>query len=87
MRRGENAAARGADPLGTVLAAIAYVLAMEGKEAGSQGHLSGAKDALTGAASKAVSSGQQVGRLEDTVERNPLGLAVGAAAVGFVAGS
>jgi ElaB/YqjD/DUF883 family membrane-anchored ribosome-binding protein len=49
--------------------------------------ISGAKDALTGAASKAVSSGQQVGRLEDSVERNPLGLAVGAAAVGFVAGS
>jgi len=48
--------------------------------------LSGAKDAVTGTASKAVPSGQQVGRLKDTAERNPLGLAVGAAAVGFVAG-
>jgi polyhydroxyalkanoate synthesis regulator phasin len=48
--------------------------------------LTGAKDAVTGTASKAVPSGQQVGRLKDTAERNPLGLAVGAAAVGFVAG-
>ena len=48
--------------------------------------LTGAKDAVTGTASKAVPSGQQVGRFKDTAERNPLGLAVGAAAVGFVAG-
>jgi hypothetical protein len=48
--------------------------------------MTGAKDAVTGAASKAVPSGQQVGRLKDTAERNPLGLAVGAAAIGFVAG-
>jgi hypothetical protein len=48
--------------------------------------LTGAKDAVTGTASKAVPSGQQVGRLKNTAERNPLGLAVGAAAVGFVAG-
>jgi len=46
----------------------------------------GAKDAVTGTAGKAVPSRQQVGRLKDTAERNPLGLAVGAAAVGFVAG-
>jgi polyhydroxyalkanoate synthesis regulator phasin len=46
----------------------------------------GAKDAVTGTASKAVPSGEQVGRIKDTAERNPLGLAVGAAAVGFVAG-
>ena len=48
--------------------------------------VTGAKDALTGTASKAVPSGQQVGRMKDTAERNPLGLAVGAAAIGFVAG-
>jgi gas vesicle protein len=48
--------------------------------------LTGAKDAVTGTASKAVPSGQQVGRVKDTAERNPLGLAVGAAALGFVAG-
>ena len=48
--------------------------------------LTGAKDAVTGTASKAVPSGQQVGRVKNTAERNPLGLAVGAAAVGFVAG-
>jgi hypothetical protein len=48
--------------------------------------LTGAKDAVTGTASKVVPSGQQVGRVKDTAERNPLGLAVGAAALGFVAG-
>ena len=31
-------------------------------------------------------SGQQIGRLKDTAERNPLGLAIGGAALGFVAG-
>ena len=46
----------------------------------------GARDALTGTASKAVPSGEKVGRVKDTAERNPIGLAVGAAAVGFVAG-
>jgi hypothetical protein len=48
--------------------------------------VSGVKHAVTGTASKAVPDGQQVGRVKDTAERNPLGLAVGAAAVGFVAG-
>jgi len=48
--------------------------------------VTGAKDAVTGTASKAVPSGESVGRMKDTAERNPLGLAVGAAAVGFVAG-
>jgi ElaB/YqjD/DUF883 family membrane-anchored ribosome-binding protein len=46
----------------------------------------GAKDAVTGTTSKAVPSRQQVGRVKDTAERNPLGLGVGAAAVGFVVG-
>jgi uncharacterized protein DUF3618 len=46
----------------------------------------GAKDAVTSTASKAVPSGERVGRLKDTAERNPLGLAIGAAALGFVAG-
>ena len=46
----------------------------------------GARDAVTGAASKAVPSGEKVGRIKDTAERNPMGLAVGAAAVGFVVG-
>jgi hypothetical protein len=48
--------------------------------------LTGARDAVTGTASKAVPSGEQVGRVKDTAERNPIGLAVGAAAVGFVLG-
>jgi len=48
--------------------------------------VTGAKDAVTGTASRAIPSGEKVGRVRDTAERNPLGLAVGAAAVGFVAG-
>ena len=48
--------------------------------------VTGVKDAVTGTASRAVPSGERVGRVKDTAERNPLGLAVGAAAVGFVAG-
>ena len=48
--------------------------------------LTGAKDAVTGTASSAMPSGEKVGRLKDTAERNPLGLAVGSAALGFVAG-
>jgi gas vesicle protein len=48
--------------------------------------VTGAKDAVTGTASKAMPSGRKVGRVKDTAERNPLGLALGAAAVGFVGG-
>jgi Protein of unknown function (DUF3618) len=48
--------------------------------------LTGTKDSVAGTASKVVPSGQQFGRVKDTAERNPLGLAVGAAALGFVAG-
>jgi gas vesicle protein len=44
------------------------------------------KDAVTGTASRAVPSGEKVGRVKGAAERNPLGLAVGAAALGFVAG-
>jgi hypothetical protein len=48
--------------------------------------VTGVKDAVTGTVSKAVPSGEKVGHVKDTAERNPLGLAVGAAALGFVAG-
>ena len=48
--------------------------------------LTGARDAVTGTASKTLPSGESVGRVKDTAERNPIGLAVGAAAVGFVVG-
>ena len=40
------------------------------------------KSTFTGA----VPSGERVGRAKDTAERNPMGLMIGAAAVGFVAG-
>ena len=48
--------------------------------------VSGVKHAITGTTSDALPSGQQIGRLKDTAERNPLGLAIGGAALGFVAG-
>lgn len=48
--------------------------------------VTGVRDAMTGTASRALPSGAKVGRVKDTAERNPLGLAVGAAALGFVAG-
>jgi len=55
--------------------------------------VTGVKDAITGttsdamhATSEALPDGQQIGRMKDTAERNPLGLAIGGAAIGFVAG-
>jgi len=46
----------------------------------------GAKDAVVGTATRPVPSKQQMARMRDTAERNPLGLVIGGAAVGFVAG-
>ena len=55
--------------------------------------VSGVKDAITGTTSDAVHAtsdalpdGEQIGKLKDTAERNPLGLVIGGVAVGFVAG-
>ena len=55
--------------------------------------VSGVKDAITGttadaarATSDALPDGEQIGKLKDTAERNPLGLVIGGAAIGFVAG-
>ena len=48
--------------------------------------VTGAKDAITGTTSDALPSSEQVGRLRDTAERNPLGLVVGGAAIGFLTG-
>jgi gas vesicle protein len=48
--------------------------------------VTGVKEAVAGTASRAVPSGENMGRVKDTAERNPLGLALGAAALGFVAG-
>src|SRR5215216_153140 len=56
------------------------------KKQAARDKITGARDAVTGTASRALPSGETVGRVKDTAERNPIGLAVGAAAVGFVAG-
>ena len=44
------------------------------------------KQAVKNTFTGAVPSGERVGRAKDTAERNPMGLMIGAAAVGFVAG-
>jgi len=55
--------------------------------------VSGVKDAITGTTSDALRTtsdalpdGEQIGKLKSTAERNPLGLVIGGAAIGFVAG-
>jgi gas vesicle protein len=48
--------------------------------------MAGVKDAVSGATSTVLPSGEKVGRLKDMAERNPLGLTIGGLAVGFVAG-
>jgi gas vesicle protein len=50
------------------------------------GKLTDVKDAVAGTASNVLPTGERVGRLKDTAERNPLGLAIGGVAAGFVAG-
>jgi hypothetical protein len=59
---------------------------VEDKKQGVKDKVRGARDAVTGTASSAVPSGEKMSRVKDTAERNPLGLAVGAAALGFMAG-
>ena len=56
------------------------------KKRALKGKVTGAKDAITDTASDAVPSGRQIGKLKDTAERNPLGLVVGGAAIGFLTG-
>ena len=48
--------------------------------------VSGVKDAITGTTADAARATSDALRLKDTAERNPLGLAIGGAALGFVAG-
>ena len=59
---------------------------VEDKKEAVKSKLVGAKDAVVGTATKPVPSKQQLGRFRNTAERNPLGLAIGGVAVGFVAG-
>jgi gas vesicle protein len=59
---------------------------VEEKKQAVKDKVAGAREAVTGTASRAMPSGKTVGRVKDTAERNPIGLAIGAAAIGFVAG-
>ena len=59
---------------------------VDDKKQAVTGKLTDVKDAVAGTASNVLPSGEKVGRLKDTAERNPLGLAIGGVAVGFVAG-
>ena len=59
---------------------------VDDKKQAVTGKLTDVKDAVAGTASNVLPTGEKVGRLKDTAERNPLGLAIGGVAVGFVAG-
>ena len=59
---------------------------VEEKKEAVRSKVVGAKDAVVGTATKPIPSKQQMARMRGTAERNPLGLAIGGAAVGFVAG-
>ena len=59
---------------------------VDNKKQALTGKLSDVKDAVAGTASNVLPDGERGGRLKDTAERNPLGLAVGGVALGFVAG-
>jgi hypothetical protein len=48
--------------------------------------VAGARDAVTGVVTKPIPSRRQLESMRDGAERNPLGLAVGGAALGFVVG-
>jgi gas vesicle protein len=58
---------------------------VEEKKEAVKSKVVGAKDAVVGTATKPIPSKQQLSRVRDMGERNPLGLAIGGAAVGFVA--
>src|SRR3954469_5113361 len=51
------------------------------------GTVGGAKDAVTGTVTKAVPSKQQITRIRETGERNPIGLEIGGGRIGFVVGT
>ena len=66
---------------------------VDDKKQAVKDRVSGVKDAITGTASDAarttsdvIPGGEQLGKLKDTAERNPLGLVIGGVAIGFVAG-
>ena len=59
---------------------------VDDKKQAVTGRIAGMKDSVAGATSNVLPSGERVSRAKDTAERNPLGLAIGGVAVGFVAG-
>ena len=60
---------------------------VEEKKEAVKSKLVGAKDAATAVAAKPVPSRQQLSRVRNTAERNPLGLAIGGVAAGFLLGT
>ena len=60
---------------------------VEEKKEAVKSKVVGAKDAVVGTATKPIPSKQQLSRVRDTGERNPIGLAIGGLAVGFVVGT
>jgi gas vesicle protein len=59
---------------------------VDDKKQAVKNKVTGARDAVAGTASRTMPSGRTVSRVKDTAERNPVGLVVGSAAVGFLVG-
>jgi hypothetical protein len=73
--------------MGNTIDALAYKADVPSR---TKGWLGGRKDAVVSRVSGVTPSGEQITggsmRMKETAERNPLGLALGGAAVGFLAG-
>ena len=69
--------------MGDTVEAIGYKADVKSR---AKDRISGTKDRLTGKVSDATPDGQQVKRAAGVAQENPLGLAIGGIAVGFLAG-
>ena len=69
--------------MGDTVEALGYKADVKSR---AKDRISETKDKLTGKASDVAPDGQQVKRAAGVAQENPLGLAIGAVAVGFVAG-
>jgi ElaB/YqjD/DUF883 family membrane-anchored ribosome-binding protein len=71
------------EEMGDTVGAIGYKADVKSR---AKDRISETKDRLTGKVSDAAPDGQQVKRAAGVAQENPLGLAIGGVAVGFIAG-
>ena len=69
--------------MGDTVEAIGYKADVKSR---AKDKITDAKDRITGRVSDATPDGRQVKRAASTAQENPLGLAIGSVAVGFIAG-